>query len=93
MSTFPIHTIETAPEQSNAVLRQLQQTFGFIPNIAGAMAGSPVLIDAFIGLFQKRACGHIHRSANPDPVADQCGHQRLFVGGCISHRACAERGA
>ncbi|CAB3785275.1 carboxymuconolactone decarboxylase family protein [Paraburkholderia fynbosensis] len=57
MSTFQIHTIESAPESSKPVLRLLQQNFGFIPNIAGAMAGSPVLIDAFLGLFQKVHAG------------------------------------
>ncbi|NKJ50491.1 carboxymuconolactone decarboxylase [Burkholderia sp. SG-MS1] len=57
MSTFQIHTIESAPESSRPVLRQLQQNFGFIPNIAGAMAESPVLIDAFFGLFQKVHAG------------------------------------
>ncbi|CAB3639553.1 hypothetical protein LMG24238_00147 [Paraburkholderia sediminicola] len=53
MSTFHIHTIESAPEQSRPVLRQLEQNFGLIPNIAGAMAESPVLIGGFIGIFQK----------------------------------------
>ncbi|NYH16266.1 carboxymuconolactone decarboxylase family protein [Paraburkholderia bryophila] len=53
MSTFQVHTLDSAPEQSRPVLQQLQQTFGFIPNIAGAMAESPVLIGAFINLFQK----------------------------------------
>ncbi|MGF6770385.1 alkylhydroperoxidase family enzyme [Paraburkholderia sp. GAS199] len=57
MSTFHIHTIESAPEQSKPVLRQLQQSFGFVPNIAGAMAESPVLIDAFIGVFQRVHAG------------------------------------
>jgi AhpD family alkylhydroperoxidase len=57
MSTFQIYTIDSAPEQSQPVLRQLQHTFGFIPNIAGAMAGSPVLIDAFFTLFQKVHAG------------------------------------
>lgn len=53
MSTFQVHTIDSAPEQSKPVLRQLQETFGIIPNIAGTMAESPVLIGAFINLFQK----------------------------------------
>jgi AhpD family alkylhydroperoxidase len=53
MSSFHIHTIDSAPEQSRPVLQQLEQTFGVIPNIAGAMAESPVLIGGFIGLFQK----------------------------------------
>lgn len=57
MSAYPIHTIDSAPDQSKPVLRALQQTFGAIPNIAGAMASSPVLIGGFIGLFQKVHAG------------------------------------
>lgn len=57
MPTFHIHTIESAPEQSRPVLRQLEQTFGLIPNIAGAMAESPVLIGGFVGIFQKVHAG------------------------------------
>jgi alkylhydroperoxidase family enzyme len=57
MSSFHVHTIDSAPQQSKPVLRQLQQTFGFIPNIAAAMAESPVLIDAFFDLFQKVHAG------------------------------------
>ena len=53
MSNHPIHTIDSAPAQSKPVLEQLQQTFGLIPNIAGAMAASPVLINGFIGLFER----------------------------------------
>jgi alkylhydroperoxidase family enzyme len=51
MNDFQIHTIETAPEQSKAALQGLQQNFGLIPNVAATMAGSPVLINAFIGAF------------------------------------------
>jgi alkylhydroperoxidase family enzyme len=53
MSSYPVHTIESAPAQSKPVLRQLQQAFGLIPNIAAAMAASPVLINGFIGLFER----------------------------------------
>jgi AhpD family alkylhydroperoxidase len=53
MHMFPIHAIESAPDQSKAALQELQKTFGFIPNIAGAMATSPVLINSLVGLFQK----------------------------------------
>lgn len=57
MSSHPIHSIDNAPAQSVPVLQTLQQAFGFIPNIAGAMAGSPVLIKAFIGVFQNVHAG------------------------------------
>ena len=62
MSRYPLYTIESAPAQSAPVLQQLQQTFGLIPNIAGKMAGSPVLINGFIGLFQR-----VHASSLTEP--------------------------
>lgn len=53
MSTFPIHTIASSPESSRPSLEALQGSFGMIPNIAGAMATSPTLIGALVGLFGK----------------------------------------
>jgi AhpD family alkylhydroperoxidase len=57
MTSYPIHTVASAPEKSKPVLEQLQQTFGLIPNVAGAMAASPELIAAFAGLFQQVHAG------------------------------------
>jgi hypothetical protein len=62
MSRYPIHTIESAPEQSKPVLEQLHQTFGLIPNIAAKMAASPVLINGFIGVFER-----VHASSLTEP--------------------------
>lgn len=62
MSSYPVHTIESAPVQSKPVLLQLQQAFGLIPNIAAAMATSPVLINGFIGLFER-----VHASSLTEP--------------------------
>jgi AhpD family alkylhydroperoxidase len=53
MQTFPVHTIESAPEQSKPSLQALHRAFGIIPNLAGAMSTSPVLIGSLVGLFQK----------------------------------------
>jgi LysR substrate binding domain len=53
MTSYPIYDIASAPEQSKPVLELLQQTFGLIPNIAGAMANSPELIKAFVGRFRE----------------------------------------
>jgi alkylhydroperoxidase family enzyme len=47
--------MESAPERSKPALQQLQSAFGMIPNLIGAMATSPVLIDSRIGLF-----GNVH---------------------------------
>ena len=55
MANFLVHTIESAPERSKPALRQLQSVFGMIPNIAGAMATSPVLINSLGALF-----GNVH---------------------------------
>ncbi|MEK6420276.1 MAG: carboxymuconolactone decarboxylase family protein [Burkholderia gladioli] len=51
MSHFPVHTLASAPPASVAALEQLHAAFGTIPAIAGAMAGSPVLLNGFVGLF------------------------------------------
>lgn len=55
MTRFPVHTLQSAPERSKPALGQLQAAFGMIPNIAGAIATSPVLINSLVGLF-----GHVH---------------------------------
>jgi len=55
MTSFSVHTLESAPERSKPALRQLEAAFGLIPNIAGAMATSPVLINSLVGLF-----GNVH---------------------------------
>lgn len=62
MSRFPTYTIESAPAQSKPVLQQLDALFGRVPNIAGKMAGSPVLINGFIGLFER-----VHASSLTEP--------------------------
>jgi uncharacterized peroxidase-related enzyme len=53
MLTYQIHTIASAPEKSRPVLEQVQQAFGFIPNLAAAIANSPKLLTAFASVFQQ----------------------------------------
>jgi AhpD family alkylhydroperoxidase len=53
MHTFPVHTLDSAPEQSKPSLQALQRAFGMIPNIAGVMSTSPVLIGGLVALFHK----------------------------------------
>ena len=53
MDRFPVLTLETAPEASKSALRDARTRFGTIPNLAGAMATSPVLMHSFIGIFDK----------------------------------------
>lgn len=51
MSSYPIHTIESAPEKSRPALRTIEQAFGLVPNVAATMAESPTLVNAFLGVF------------------------------------------
>jgi alkylhydroperoxidase family enzyme len=53
MERFPVHTLDSAPEASKPALRDVDTRFGMIPNLAGSMATSPVLIQAFVAIFDK----------------------------------------
>ena len=53
MITYQIHTIASAPEKSKPALEQLQQAFGFIPNLAASISNSPKLVTALAGVFQQ----------------------------------------
>lgn len=55
MNPFPVHTINSAPDASKQSLKALQSVFGFVPNIAGAMSTSPVLINSLVPVF-----GNVH---------------------------------
>src|SRR6202161_499202 len=55
MEQFPVYTVDSAPDASKAALRDMHAAFGIIPNIAGVMATSPVLINSLVGLF-----GRVH---------------------------------
>ena len=59
---MPGQTIASAPEKSKPALEQLQQAFGVVPNIVGAIANSPKLINALVGVFQQ-----VHSSSLTEP--------------------------
>ena len=52
MLNYQIHSIETAPEKSKPLLELFTHAIGFVPNLAGAIANSPVLANSLLGLFQ-----------------------------------------
>jgi alkylhydroperoxidase family enzyme len=62
MSLYPVNTIETAPEQSKPSMEGLNNAFGFIPNLIGAMSNSPILLSSLVGLF-----GKVHGGSFPEP--------------------------
>jgi AhpD family alkylhydroperoxidase len=57
VSTFLVHTIESAPEASRETLRQVKARFGRIPNLAAGMAESPALVRSFFTVREIRGQG------------------------------------
>jgi AhpD family alkylhydroperoxidase len=57
MTSFPIHSIDTAPEGSRDTLRHVRKTLGSIPSLAAAMAESPTLLRGFFGLRETYSQG------------------------------------
>lgn len=56
MTTFALHTPETAPEATLPLFENSQKGFGMIPNLHAVMGASPSLLEAYQvvhGLFMK----------------------------------------
>ena len=51
MQRFPLQTTASAPEKCRPTLEALEQKLGFLPNAIATMANSPVLLNAFVGVF------------------------------------------
>lgn len=52
MARIPVHTTESAPEQSRDELKALEAKFGKILNIHGEMAHSPAVLQTYIAIQQ-----------------------------------------
>lgn len=52
MSSYPLHTLETAPEGSLPLLEKSIKGFGTIPNLHAVMASSPKVLEAYQTLHQ-----------------------------------------
>ena len=48
---FPIHSIESAPEQAKPLLEETHKSFGMIPNLERVMSSSPQLLSAYVKLW------------------------------------------
>ncbi len=51
MTTFTVHTLETAPAPSKSLLEQSQKEWGFIPTLHGILAESAPTLQAYQTLF------------------------------------------
>jgi len=52
MSTFTLHTMETAPEKTKALFENSLKSFGMIPNLHAVLGEEPAILEAY---------QHIHR--------------------------------
>ncbi len=52
MLNFAVHTKETAPEKSVALLEGAEKAFGFVPNLIGTMAESPAATKGYLTIGQ-----------------------------------------
>jgi alkylhydroperoxidase family enzyme len=75
--TFPVHSIETAPAASRPSLEALRSAFGFLPNIAGVLANSSVLVGGLVGLF-----GQVHGGGFSEPQI-----QTVLLTNAVANRA------
>ena len=48
MTTFPVHSSETAPDASKPILDTVQKKFGFVPNLFRVMAEAPAAAEAYL---------------------------------------------
>lgn len=57
MSTFPVHTKDSARDQSRPYFDAVKSAYGFVPNLVSVMATSPALTEAYLtvaGIFEKK---------------------------------------
>ncbi len=50
MARIPVHTLDSAPENSRDQLKALEAKFGKVLNIHGEMAHSPVVLQSYVAL-------------------------------------------
>jgi AhpD family alkylhydroperoxidase len=50
MTRIPVHTVDSAPEDSRDTLKQLEAKFGTVLNIHGAMAHSPAVLETYAAI-------------------------------------------
>ncbi len=64
MTDFTTHTIESAPEDSKAILQGAQDALQFVPNLYATMAEAPALLEGYTtlsGIFDKTSFSETER--------------------------------
>lgn len=52
MSQFTVHTLESAPAESKALLEDSLKSFGMIPNLHGVMSEAPAVLEGYQRLHE-----------------------------------------
>ena len=55
MSKFAIHSIDDAPDHAREVLGDVQNKYGFIPNLLGALSEAPTVAQSYMSIAQSLA--------------------------------------
>jgi len=50
MTTFTLHTIDSAPSAARPMLQDSEKAYGFLPNLYRNMAESPELLESYFAL-------------------------------------------
>jgi alkylhydroperoxidase family enzyme len=64
MTTYTVHTHDTAPEAAKPLLANSQKAFGFVPNLHSVMAQSPAILEAYqtmVGIATKTGLNAVER--------------------------------
>lgn len=77
MTTFPVHSGETAPEGSKPILAGVQKSMGFVPNLIRVMAEAPAAAEAYLSLMDV-----FGRSSLSDAEQQTVLLSASFVNGC-----------
>jgi AhpD family alkylhydroperoxidase len=95
-TTFPIHTLDSAPVASREMLERLKSSVGMIPNLAAAMSESPTLISSFVTLREIAQAGQLDTTSRElillsNAAFNQCRyctaiHSTFALGGGIPER-------
>ena len=64
MTSFPVHTLDTAPAASRPFMEGAQKAFGLLPNLIGEFAESPAVVEGYLalaGAYQKSGFSPLER--------------------------------
>jgi AhpD family alkylhydroperoxidase len=74
MTTFQSYTLDNAPEGSKAKLGEVAKAWGFVPQLHGNLAESPLALEAYDTLF-----GLVASKSTLSPIEQQVAYQAINV--------------